>query len=129
VVQLKITNPDSEDALCLARRFPFTIGRASGCDLALAAPGLWDRHVELRLKKSDGFLLAALGDALVTVNDQPVRAALLRNGDMIGLGALRIQFALSPTTARTQRWRERLVWLGLAAVLLGQVALIYYLPA
>jgi len=51
----------------------------------------------------------------------------LRNGDVISIGALKIQFALSPVRQSSPRAREWLTWAGLALLCLGQVVLIYRL--
>jgi len=49
----------------------------------------------------------------------------LRNGDAIEIGSLKIQFWLSEARQRGLRLREWFVWVLIAAVCLGQVALIY----
>jgi hypothetical protein len=56
-----------------------------------------------------------------------VDEAILRNGDVLSMGALKIQFALSPVRQASQRLRECLTWAALAILCLGQVALIYRL--
>jgi hypothetical protein len=65
--------------------------------------------------------------ALLSVNGVRVDEAILRNGDVISIGALNIQFALSPVRQSSQRVRECLTWAALALLCLGQVALIYRL--
>jgi len=72
-------------------------------------------------------VVAAQGEALVSVNGQPAQEAVLHNGDVIALGSVRIRFALSPTRHRSLRFRESLTWLGLAALCFGQATLIYWL--
>ena len=69
----------------------------------------------------------AEADALLSVNGVQVRQAVLRNGDVISIGALKIQFALSPVRQSSQRWREGLTWAALALLCLVQVAIIYRL--
>jgi hypothetical protein len=64
---------------------------------------------------------------LLQVNDAPVRRAVLRNGDVISLGALKIRFSLGPVRQSSLAPREWLTWLALAALCLGQVALVYWL--
>jgi len=110
-----------------ARRFPFVIGRNNNADLCLEQNGIWDRHLELHLQIPDGFLLKAHPQALTRVNGQPVQQAILRNGDFIELGALKIQFSLSETRQRGLRTREFLTWFALAALCAGQIVLIYAL--
>jgi hypothetical protein len=61
------------------------------------------------------------------VNGQPVQQAVLRNGDAIDIGSLRLRFWLSETRQAGLRFREGITWAGIAAISLGQVALIYWL--
>jgi hypothetical protein len=67
-------------------------------------------------------------EAFVAVNGQRLEQPLvLRNGDVIELGAVKLRFGLSPTRQRSLRFREAVTWIALAALCLGQVALIYWL--
>jgi pSer/pThr/pTyr-binding forkhead associated (FHA) protein len=111
----------------LARRFPFVVGRSSTADLCLEQNGIWDRHLELHLQIPDGFLLKAHPQALTSVNGKPVQQVILRNGDLIEVGPLKIQFSLSETRQRGLRTREFLTWFALAALCAGQIVLIYAL--
>jgi hypothetical protein len=63
--------------------------------------------------------------ALLSVNGVQVDRAVLRNGDVISIGALKIQFALSPVRQSGLRARESLTWAVLAILCLGQVVLFY----
>lgn len=125
MLQLKILTGRAAGTLKVARRFPFQIGRAPDVDFTLAAPGVWDHHLELTLQPADGFVLARHPNALAMINALPFQKVILRNGDVVEIGALKIQFTLSETTQCTFHWRERLTWLALAA--LG--ALQFYLIA
>lgn len=78
------------------QRLPATLGRSSGCDLQVEAPGVWDQHLRFHWERSRGICVTALGRAGLLVNDQPVSEARLRNGDVIAIGALRLRFSLSP---------------------------------
>jgi len=66
-------------------------------------------------------------DALLSVNGVQVEQAVLRNGDVISIGALKIQFSLSPVRQYSLRARECLTWAALALLCLGQIFLIYRL--
>ena len=79
-------------------------------------------------KPAEGFILSVLPGAVASIHNQPVEQAILRNGDVIEVGAVKLQFGLSPTRHRSLRLREVLTWVGLALLCLGQVALIYWLP-
>jgi pSer/pThr/pTyr-binding forkhead associated (FHA) protein len=111
----------------VARRFPVRIGRAAPCHVCLEDDGVWNPHAEIRLAKKEGFQFVVLGDALASINGQPVQEAPLRNGDVLELGSARLLFALSPARQRRLVLRETLTWLALAALCLGQAALIYWL--
>ena len=74
-----------------------------------------------------GFVLQARADAPASINGEPAKEGVLRNGDIIQLGSVKLQFWLSPTRQRGLRAREWFVWFGIALVCVGQVALIYWL--
>ena len=111
----------------LARHFPFRIGRAPASDWRLDEDGVWDSHLEIACRAGEGFVLSVQSGALASVNGQSVQTTVLRNGDLIEVGAAQIRFALGPARLRGLRLREALTWGALAALCLGQVALIYWL--
>jgi hypothetical protein len=127
MVQLRILSGNKAGHIFVARHFPVRIGRAANSDLQLEEPGVWEQHVVLQLAPSEGFLIIPQGEALVRINEQPVQLAVLCNGDTIELGGARLQFWLGETSQQGIRLRETLTWLGLGAICLGQVALIYWL--
>ena len=127
MVQLKILSGKKAGAVWTARRFPVRIGRAPASDLCLEEDGVWDRHLLLQFRRSDGFVLTTEPDALAAVNGEPIGEAVLRNGDSIELGALRLQFWLSETRQFGLGWRETLTWLGIGLVCAAQAGLIYLL--
>lgn len=112
----------------VARHFPFPIGRAPAAGLRLEAPGVWERHCEIVRDAEHGIRLRGHPDALTLVNGQAVKDVVLRNGDIIELGEVRLQFWLSPARQPGLGLREALTWacvVGLAAV---QIALLLWLP-
>ncbi len=125
MVQLKLFSEKHAGTATSARHFPFVVGRSRSADLCLEQDGIWDRHLEFHLQIPEGFLLKAHPRALTSVNGQPVHEAFLRNGDLIEVGPLKIQFWLSETRQRGLRAREFLTWFALAALCAGQMALIY----
>jgi pSer/pThr/pTyr-binding forkhead associated (FHA) protein len=127
MVQLKVLSGKKAGTIWVARRFPVRIGRSAASDLQLEEVGVWDEHVQLDFKPAEGIVLSAQPNALTSVNGQPVREAVLRNGDAIEIGALKIQFWLSETRQVGLRFREGLTWAGIAAISLSQVGLIYWL--
>ena len=96
-------------------------------DLCLDDGGVWDQHLQLEVRPGEGAVISASPEAFTAVNGQLVREAVLRNGDLIEIGSVRLLFGLSPTRQSSLRLREALTWLVLGALGFGQVALIYWL--
>jgi pSer/pThr/pTyr-binding forkhead associated (FHA) protein len=111
----------------LVRRFPFRVGRAAGSDLQLEDDGIWDEHLVLEFPGAEKFVMRTAPGAMAVINHQPLQTATLRNGDLLGLGSVKLQFWLAATRQRGLRLREALVWALLAAVTLVQLGLIYRL--
>jgi pSer/pThr/pTyr-binding forkhead associated (FHA) protein len=127
MIQLNILSGKKAGDQSVARLFPFCIGRASENNLQLEDDGVWDQHLALEFRKSEGFLLTTAPNALATVNHQPVQSVLLRNGDVIAIGSAKLQFWLGATRQRGLRAREFFVWTILAVVTASQLALVYWL--
>lgn len=127
MIQLQILSGKMAGTRWTARRFPVRIGRAAGNHLQLVEDGIWDEHLELTFERSEGFMLAACSEALVTLNHERVQATRLRNGDSIEIGCVRLRFWLGETRQHGLRLREGFVWGLVTLVSLGEVALIYWL--
>lgn len=127
MVQIQVESGRKAGASWVARRFPIRIGRSASADLQLEEGGVWDQHLQLQCDANRGIILQTQPQALTTVNGQPVQEAVLRNGDTIELGSAKLRFGLSPTRQRGLRFREVLTWACIAAVSVGQVALVYLL--
>ena len=97
MVQLKVLSGKKAGTAWVARRFPVRIGRSAAADLQLEEGGVWDQHLQLDFNPAEGIVLSAQPNALATVNGQPVHQTVLRNGDAIDIGSLRMQFWLSET--------------------------------
>jgi pSer/pThr/pTyr-binding forkhead associated (FHA) protein len=126
VVQLQLLSGNRSGTIFRTSHFPIRAGREPGLDLSLDDPGVWQRHFLIDWKP-EGLVLEAEPEALLSVNDTPARRAVLRNGDIISLGALKIRFSLSPVRQSSLALREWLTWIALGALCLGQVALVYWL--
>jgi hypothetical protein len=109
------------------RHFPFRIGRAAQSGLQLEDSGVWDAHAEICLERGAGYQASACDQALLRLNGESVVKAELRAGDVLELGTVKIRFWLGDTAQRSLRFRETVTWLFIAAVLMGQVTLIYLL--
>ena len=124
MVQLRVLNGSRAGSAQTAVQFPCTIGRASGDHLQLVEAGVWERHLQLDLQIPDGFRVRRLGEGRASVNGVEFDDLALRNGDVIELGAVKVQFWLSDVRQSSNRRRETLVWLGLAALVLLEGVLI-----
>jgi pSer/pThr/pTyr-binding forkhead associated (FHA) protein len=127
MIQLNILSGKKAGDQPVARRFPFRIGRAPGNELQLEDDGVWDQHLTLEFNPQSGFNLATAPEALATVNAEPVQNAILRNGDTITVGSVKIQFWLAAAGQHSLLVRESLVWALLLFITLGQFALLYWL--
>ena len=127
MVQLKVVSGKQAGTVVEVRKFPFVLGRNSAANLRLEEEGIWERHLELNLQMPGGFVLKVRDEARAAVNDQPVREATLRNGDLIALGPATVRFWLSETRQTSLFPRECLTWAALAALCAAQIALIYWL--
>lgn len=128
MVQLKLLSGKMAGAVLVARHFPWRIGRAAAADCRLEESGIWDQHLVLDLVPVDGFKLQLQPDALGTINGKPFKEMTVRNGDVIEIGSVRMQFWLAETPQMSLRGREFLTWLAIAFVTVGQAILIYCLP-
>jgi predicted component of type VI protein secretion system len=125
MVQFKIVSGKMAGTEQVARHFPFRIGRSPSADLRVEENGVWDEHLEMAFHPGEGFILTAHPDALAAINGQPFREAVLRNGDSIEIGALKIRFWLGATRQRSLRPREWLTWAAFALIIAFQLFLIY----
>lgn len=127
MVQLRVLNGSRAGTAHTASRFPCTLGRASGDDLQLVEAGVWENHLQLDLRVPDGFRLSRLGQGRASVNGTEFDELTLRNGDVIELGAVKVQFWLAAVQQSDNRARDTLVWIGLVALVLAEGALMLVL--
>jgi pSer/pThr/pTyr-binding forkhead associated (FHA) protein len=127
MIQLKILSGKKAGTVWVARRFPVRIGRSDNSDLRLEEHGVWDEHFRIGLNPAAGFVLDTQPGALVAANGQPVQRAVLRNGDTIEIGSVKLQFWLGEARQRGLKTQEGMVWAVIAAVSILQVAIVYWL--
>ena len=124
MIHLHLLSGKKAGSRTVAGHFPFRIGRAPQNDLPLEDDGVWDEHVTLEFQEKSGFHLATTSHAIAAVNGKPVEKTMLRNGDVITLGSVKIQFWLAPVPQRSLRLRENFVWALLILVTIAQFILI-----
>jgi pSer/pThr/pTyr-binding forkhead associated (FHA) protein len=127
MVQLKILSGSRKGAAHLAQEFPCVIGRAAGSQLRLEEAGIWEQHLKLALVYPDGFQLEVQPGAIASVNGQPCQQTRLRNGDVIELGSVKLQFWLGEVAQPALTTRERLTWCIIFLLLVFQLALVLWL--
>jgi pSer/pThr/pTyr-binding forkhead associated (FHA) protein len=127
MLQLRVLSGKTAGTSWVSRRFPVRIGRSPSAHLRLEENGVWDEHLQLHIDSLEGFVLESSPEALTTVNGLPLQRAVLKSGDVIEIGSVKIQFSLSETRQASLRLREALTWVAIASISLGQVGLVYWL--
>jgi pSer/pThr/pTyr-binding forkhead associated (FHA) protein len=127
MVRLRILSGNNAGGDTLVRRFPFRVGRSASDHLQLEESGVWDRHLEFSISPGKGILMKVSPEAIASVNGQPAQEVILKNGDVIDLGAVKIGFWLAETTQKSLRFREWMTWAGFVLIAAFQLFLIYYL--
>jgi len=126
MVRLRVLAGSSAGLCFDAAQLPIRVGRGSGHDLTLDEPGVWPGHCLITREQND-LLIQAGPEALVSVNDAPVQQTLLRNGDIISLGAVKLRFGFVPVRQRPLRGRECLIWMALAGLVACEIGVAYSL--
>jgi predicted component of type VI protein secretion system len=127
VIQLQLLSGRQAGSETVARHFPFCIGRGPEADLQLDDGGVWDSHLQIEFRRGEGFVFSTNSQAVTLVNGARVENGLLRNGDLIELGAMKLRFWLARSEQKSLRFREALTWAAFCALFAGQIALIYWL--
>jgi len=127
MIQLDILSGKKAGDQTVVRRFPFRVGRTAGNQLQLEDDGVWDQHVVLEFQKKAGFNLATARNALAAVNGAPVQNTILRNGDIITIGSVKLQFWLAAARQGSLLAREFFLWTLIAAVTAAELVLVYWL--
>lgn len=127
MIQLDILSGSKAGHRTVVRQFPFSVGRSTQSHLRLEDAGVWERHLEFTVRPNEGFVLTTSPETSTLLNSERIQSAVLRNGDIIDAGSVKIRFGMSPTHQSTLKMREMATWLALAALCFAQVALIYWL--
>jgi len=127
VIQFQVLSGKLAGHDIVACRFPFQIGRGQESDLQLEEAGVWDQHLQVDFQRGVGFAFSVQSEALVLINGERVDEGILRNGDLIELGAARLRFWLARSRQRGMKFRESLTWTALVALFILQALLIWLL--
>ena len=128
MVQLNILSGEYEQQFVKSNTFPIRIGRGENCQLQLVDTGIWENHLELNLNEEQHFTIRTASDATAMVNGKPLKGVqLLRNGDLIEIGLVKIQFWLGTVQQKNLRIREAAAWALLLAVTMAEIYLLFWL--
>jgi len=127
MVHIRVLSGRKAGTELVTRHFPVRIGRAANATIQLEDAGVWDEHLRIDFKHREGYFATAGAEAPVRVNDEPQQRTLLRNGDTVAVGSVRLQFWLAGVAQRRLGYRETFTWVLVALVCALQVALVYLL--
>ena len=128
LVQLNILSGECRQHCFQSDDFPIRIGRGKKCHLKLTAKGVWKNHLELNLNKEHHFTIQTASGATAMVNGKPLKGVqLLRNGDLIEIGLVKIQFWLGTVQQKNLGIREAAAWALLLALTMAEIYLLLWL--
>jgi pSer/pThr/pTyr-binding forkhead associated (FHA) protein len=127
MIQLQVLNGKMAGSIAVARHFPLFVGRGTQDGFVLEDAGIWDSHVTIDLNATNEFELKSRLEALTVVNGSAVKRHILRNGDLIELGATHIRFALSDAEQKRLSLEEVGTWILAGATGLIQILVLYSL--
>lgn len=127
MVRLRILSGNKAGTDTVVRRFPFRVGRSPSDNLQLEEEGVWERHLEFRVAPGKGILIKVSDSTTAAINGQAAQEAVLKNGDVIEIGAVKIGFWLAETSQKSLRFREWMTWAGFVLIAAFQFYLIYVL--
>lgn len=84
--------PEARGITYPVTHIPFTLGRALDNDVILEGRGISRHHAQVRAVHSRPFLVDLGSTNGTSVNGRSIREALLRDGDTIALGSIRLVF-------------------------------------
>ena len=128
MIEIEVIEASAVVLTSALQEFPAIIGRSPQADVSLTASGVWDQHLTIDLDRTQGFLLRTCDGALTSVNGQPCQETLLKNGDFIEIGGVKLRFWLRSAAQHGFRTRELLTWIALGLLALLQVVLMSQLP-
>ena len=127
VIQLQVLNGRQASTTFTTGCLPVELGRGNACQFRIEDDGVWDQHLIFSVAPPNQIQFLSTPGAFTAVNGQRLVNGILRNGDLIEIGGVQLRFGFAPVRQYSLTWREMLTWLALAALTLGQVALIYLL--
>jgi pSer/pThr/pTyr-binding forkhead associated (FHA) protein len=125
MVQLRLLSGPKAGAVYRASGFPWRVGRGESADLRLEEPGVWDQHLQVDLIPGEGFVVTRQGQAMAAINGHLFDRRVLRNGDLIEIGALKFRFWLAEARQKRLYFREWMAWGGVILLSLLEIVVIH----
>ena len=128
LAQLNILSGEQPPHRLQSGNFPARIGRGADCQVQLTDVGVWEQHLELRLEEDLRFSIRPASEASAMINGEPLEGVqLLRNGDIIEIGMVKLQFLLGPVQQKKLGLREAATWLLVGLLIAGEIYLLLWL--
>jgi len=128
MIQFSVLSGKKAGSQTVVRHFPFCVGRTAQNDWQIEDDGVWGSHLTFELNRDNKRITVTVApDAVAAINDQTIRNAPVRNGDIISFGSVKMQIRLAGVRQRGLLLYEWLIWLMLAAVTATQFLVIYWL--
>ena len=128
LAQLNILSGEQPPHCLQPGNFPARIGRGKDCQVQLTGEGIWEQHLELRLEEDQFFSIRPASEATAMVNGEPLEEVrTLRNGDVIEIGMVKLQFLLGPIQQKKLGLREAATWLMVGLIIAGEIFLLLWL--
>jgi len=128
LAQLNLLSGEQPPHCLQPGNFPARIGRGADCQVQLTGEGIWEQHLELRLEEDQRFSIRPASEATAMVNGEPLEGVQpLRNGDIIEIGLVKLQFLLGPVQQKKLGLREAVTWLLVGLIIAGEIYLLLWL--
>ena len=127
MIELHILSGKKAGATVSVSKFPFQVGRTGSSALTLDEAGFGISISKSPGRQAEKLVLNANSKATTVVNGEKVKEVSLREGDVIEAGAVKMRFGFEAVRQKSLGTREMMTWIGLGALSLGQIALIYQL--
>lgn len=128
LAQLNILSGEQPPHCLQPENIPARIGRGKDCQVQLSGEGIWEQHLELRLEEDQCFSIRPASEATAMVNGEPLEEVRpLRNGDVIEIGMVKLQFLLGPVQQQKLGLREAATWLMVGLIIAGEIFLLLWL--
>jgi hypothetical protein len=127
MIELRVLSGQRNGFSLISSKLPCSIGRSPDSDLRLEANGVFDEHAVFSLADDGDIQLSSRPPARTSVNGQTTANAVLRNGDIIDLGGVKVEFGFQAALQKEFGSREMFTWCFLLGITIAQALIIFWL--